>query len=267
MLPVAAIFLITEWLAVSGLVSFASLLGFVTVMTLSSLGAFFPILLALAGRRKSDVALVGFRGPLGSAPVLSALYILFLALIYAYGLVIWTTPLQKGITLLAAVAITVGTVLVLRRGMLDRRTVVEIREDEGAAAAAPTLAVVDGGRLLSLSVAIGDGSHEETVTADGGRLPSLSRLPLRTVRFELPETGATEIKIWVHRVTSIGESVGVPAAVTLGSGSDRRVIDLGLSNGWVVLPRPTGSTEVSVTLGPANGVQDTITEQSMGGNR
>lgn len=249
-LPVAIIFLITEWLAISGLVSFASLLGFVTVMTLTALGAFFPILLTLAGRRKSDVVLAGFRGPLGSAPVLTALYVLFLAVMYAYGLFIWTTPVQKGVTLLAALAITVGTVLVLRWGMLDLRVVVEVRDPEQVGP--PSFSIVEGGQPLPATVAVRNGDHEQRVTASEGGLPPLSQL--RGVRFELPQTGATEIKIWVHRVTSIGESMGVPAVVTVGNGSESRAIDLGLSNGWVVLPLIPGAAQISISFGSAEEV-------------
>lgn len=259
-LPVAAIFLVTEWLAVSGIVSFASLLGFVTVMTLTTMGAFFPILLALAGRRKSDVALAGFRGPLGSAPVLAVLYVLFLAVMYAYGLVIWTTPLQKGVTLLAAVAITVGTVLVLKRGMLHPRTVVEVRDHEDGGA---SFSIVDGGEPRVATVAVLNGDHEQRMTASEGPLPSLSRLG--TVRFNLPETAAAEIKIWVHRVTSIGESVGIPAIATVGSGPDSHVVDLGPTNGWVVLPRRAGSTDVSITLEPDDEALNTIGELPVSG--
>lgn len=258
-LPVAIIFLITEWLAISGLVTFASLLGFVTVMTLTAMGAFFPILLALAGRRKSDIALAGFRGPLGSAPVLAALYVLFLAVMYAYGLVIWTTPVQKGVTLLAALAITIGTVLVLQRGMLHRRTVVEVRDHEDEAAGPPSFSIVDGGQARAATVAVLNGDDEQRLTASEGPLPPLSRL--RGVRFELPETGATEIKIWVHRVTSIGESVGITANVTVNNGAERRDVDLGLSSGWTVLPLGPGNTQVSVVLRSPEEAQSSVPDR------
>jgi hypothetical protein len=262
MLPVAAIFLLTEWLAVTGVVSFAGLLGFVTVMTLTTLGAFFPILLALAGRRKSDVALIGFRGLLGSEPVLAALYILFLATMYAYGLVIWSTLLEKGITLLAAVAITAGTVQVLRRGMLDTRTVVEVRDDENTGSP-PSYAVLHAGRPMPVTATVEDGAEPQRSAAEGS-LPSLSRL--RAVHFGLPASDATEIKIWVHRVTSIGESIGIPATVTMTNGDDSRLVDLGLSNGWAVLPIGPAATQVSIRLRPAEDAPSHMAGQRVGGD-
>jgi hypothetical protein len=260
MLPVAAIFLMTEWLAVTGLVSFAGLLGFVTVMTLTTMGAFFPILLALAGRRKSDFEVAGFRGPLGSVPVLGGTYILFLAVMYAYGLVIWNTLLERAVTLLVAIAITIGTVLVIRRGMFGRRMVVEVRDEETGGL--PTYEILHAGRPLPVIVAVEDGSHPQQTTAASGHLPPLARL--QAVHFELPRTDAAEIKIWVHRVTSIGESVAVPAVVTLNNGAGSRVVDLGLSNGWVVLPAGRGSTQVTIALHPTEEAAHHIAGQRIG---
>lgn len=248
MLPVAVIFLMTEWLAVTGLVSFASLLGFVTVMTLTTMGAFFPILLALAGRRKSDFVLAGFRGPLGRAPVLMILYVLLLAVMYAYGLVIWNTLQEKGVTLLVAVAITVGTVLVLRRGMFSRRVVVEIRDDENDSAG-PGYAILHAGRPLTAGVTVEEDSRSRPVSAASGPLPALTRI--RSIKFHLPETDAAEIKVWTHRVTTLGESIGFPAVAEVRNGEDHRIIDLGLSNGWSVIPLGPGPTDISITLRPS----------------
>jgi hypothetical protein len=210
------------------------------------------------------MALAGFRGPLGSAPVLALLYVLFLALVYAYGLVIWDTPLQKGVTLLAAIGITVGTILVIRRGMLRRRTVIEVRDDENDPSP-PRYAAVHGGRPLAMTVSAEDGSDPHRMTAAEGPLPPFSQL--RAVRFELPETDAADIKVWIHRVTSIGESVGIPAVVSVKNGSDARVIDLGLSNGWTVVPIGPGATQVSISLRPTDKAEGKVAGQRVGGDR
>src|SRR5437016_5425037 len=93
--PLAAGFLLTEWLSAHGDQSFTGLLSFLGTILVSLFGGVFPVLLLAAGRRKGEFV-PGFAcRSLGSPPVLAVLYLTFLASLLVHGLVIWQSPAAR----------------------------------------------------------------------------------------------------------------------------------------------------------------------------
>ena len=127
--PIAVVFLVTEWVSISGNASYAGLLGFLSVISLPLLGGIFPVLLLAATRRKGDFVPGLVLRFLGSPVVLIGIYLFFLGAILVYGLFIYQDPIQRIITLVIGAAIVVVTFAMLRRGMLKKRAVVELHAD------------------------------------------------------------------------------------------------------------------------------------------
>ena len=92
-------------------------------------GGIFPVLLLAATRRKGDFVPGLVLRFLGSPVVLIGIYLFFLGAILVYGLFIYQDPIQRIITLVIGAAIVVVTFAMLRRGMLKKRTVVELHAD------------------------------------------------------------------------------------------------------------------------------------------
>jgi amino acid permease len=130
--PVVAIFLLTEWLVLTGSESFTGPLSFLGVIVSSLLAGMFPVLLLQASRRKGDVSPGVVYRFLGHPVLLTSIYLLSLANLLLHGLIIWEDPMPR------LVALTVGglmaglTVLMIRRGVFGRRTVILPRADQNA---------------------------------------------------------------------------------------------------------------------------------------
>src|SRR6266540_523976 len=222
--PLAGVFLAAEWLAISGSGSFARLLSFCGVIALPLLGGVFPVLLLAAARRRGDLALPGAARWRGGLPLLAGLYLLFVSMILLHGLVIFSAPLERAVTLLMGVAVLATTALVLARGALRRRAVVELRAGEAGEVAAPS--VVSGGEALA---------------AEG-------QVAARRANVALPATGARELKLWVHRLTPAGGSEPLAAMAAIGQGGATQQVALGPPAGFVALPFDGEPCEVRVEV-------------------
>jgi hypothetical protein len=126
--PVAVAFLLAEWLLLTGSGSFTGLLSLIGVLIVPLLSGIFPVLLLVASRRKGERVPEAVYRFLGNPLLLAVIYVLYLASIFLHGLVIWSDPLQRAIALLVGVMV-VGMTLAMR-GVLARRLVVELRQDE-----------------------------------------------------------------------------------------------------------------------------------------
>ena len=93
--PVMGVFLVTEWLSITGNGSFAGLLGFLGVIALPLLGGIFPVLLLAATRRKGDFVPGLVLRFLGNPVVLVGIYLVFLGAIFVYGLFIYQGTIQR----------------------------------------------------------------------------------------------------------------------------------------------------------------------------
>jgi hypothetical protein len=134
----------------------------------------------------------------------------------------------------------------LQRGALSRRLVGELREDQslgGDECAQPDRPWPAATAQVCLAERAG-GQRE--VQAATGQVP-VSR-GLRSVSVQLPATGASELKAWVHKITPEWRSETVPARLSVRCGGEAREFDLALCGGQIVLPTTGEACELEITL-------------------
>lgn len=248
--PVVAIFVLAEWLLLTGAESFAGPLSFLGVIVISLLGGTFPVLLLSASRRKGEIVPGLVYRWLGHPLIVTGIYLLFLANLFVHGLVIWQNPVERAAALAAGVLMIMATLLMVRRNAFAPRAVIELREDQREPGRS-AFAVTSRGQPATAEVRLGYARGEERVQASAGDVRTFSSL--RRVHFYLPVTRARQLKVWVHRITADGDSVGLPALVGVDSGSARQELDLGLSGGQNVVPIDPGECRVAIELGPGVG--------------
>jgi hypothetical protein len=230
--PVAAIFLVIEWLLLTGRESFAGPLGFLGTLAVPLLAGIFPMLMLAASRRKGEFVPGVTFGFLRHPLVVVGVYLLFLVSIFLHGALIWRDPAQRLAALLVGVAVLGLTLLSLRRGMLASRVVVELRVDRNAGGRA-SFSIISNGRPAPAEVWLNYDNSEQHFAAASGQVPAFPSL--RSARFQLPATPARELKVWAHMITSEGTSGSLPARLTVYDGEERRKVNLGQSGGQVVL--------------------------------
>jgi hypothetical protein len=243
--PVVAAFLITQWLLLTGSGSFTGLLSLKGVLIVPLLSGIFPVLMLVASRRKGERVPQAVYRFLGNPLLLAGIYVLFLASIFLHGLVIWSDPLLRGIALLVGV-IVVGMTLAMR-GALARRLVIELRKDEGEQA---LFTVTAAGRPAAADVQLRYPEGEQRHKAAVGEVPAFSSLRRATFWPEI--SAATQLKVWVHKITSEGDSEGIAGTLRVRQGDKTTEFDLKLSKGQVVLPVAPGTCQVDITLAEAS---------------
>jgi amino acid permease len=230
--PVAVIFLVIEWLLLTGQASFAGPLGFLGALAIPLLAGIFPMLMLAASRRKGELVPGLTFGFLGHPLVVVGVYLLFLVSIVLHGALIWRDPAQRLAALFVGVAVLGMTLLCLRRGMLAPRVVVELRVNLNAGGRA-TFSIISSGRPAPADVWLKYDDGEQHIAAASGEVPAFPSLQSAT--FQLPATSARELKVWAHTITPEGASGSLPARLTVYDGEERRAVDLGQSGGQVVL--------------------------------
>jgi hypothetical protein len=246
--PVAVAFLLAEWLLSTGSGSFTGLLSLIGVLIVPLLSGIFPVLLLVASRRKGERVPEAVYRFLGNPLLLAVIYVLYLASIFLHGLVIWSDPLQRAIALLVGVMV-VGITLAMR-GVLARRMVVELREDEDGRA---LFSVTADGRPTATDVQLRYPEGEQRHKAAAGEIPAFSSLRQATFRPEA--SAATQLKVWAHKVTSEGDSEGIAGSLRVRQGDNTNEFDLKLSKGQVILPVAPGTCQVDITLAEASDAQ------------
>jgi amino acid permease len=243
--PVVAVFLVAEWLSITGEGSFAGLLGYVGVIALPLLGGIFPVLLLAATRRKGDFVPVLVLRLLGNPVVLVGTYLLFLGSIFVHGLFIYEGTMERAVTLLVGSVVLVVTIIMLRRGALDTRVVVELREDL-TPNRQHVFNITASGQPMTAEVWLGYGDGEQHVQAATGEIPAF--VSLRYAIFQLPVTEARELKIWAHKITPEWTSEGLPTLAKVHRGDEKKELDLKLSGGQAVLPLDGEVCQVEIIL-------------------
>ncbi len=252
--PLVLIFLLAEWFVLSGRESFTDSLNFLGVVIAPLLAGIFPVLLLVASRRKSEIDPGVVYRFLGNPLLLGGLYLLSLAGLFFYGLIIWEDPFQRAVALAVGIIILWATVRMAHQKSFTWRTVVELREDRGEGKPS-SFAIRTGEQPTLAAVHLGYLNGERSLQAASGEISSFSSLDY--VNFQLPVTQAREIKVWAHSVTPSGDSVGLPAMAILHCGDDKLEIDLKLSGGQIVLPRPGEPCRLEISLKPERwGIQD-----------
>ncbi len=243
--PVVAVFLVAEWLSITGQGSFAGLLGFVGVIALPLLGGIFPVLLLAATRRKGDLVPSLVLRFLGHPVVLVGIYLLFLGSIFTYGLLIYQDPVERLVTLLVGSLVLIVTIIMLRRGALNTRVVVELRGDYSPGGQ-HLFHVTANGQPAGAQVCLNFGQREQRLQAATGDIPDFASL--RAATFQLPTTGASELKVWAHQITPEWASEALPARLTVNCGHEKQELDLGLG-GQVLLPLRGEPCQVAIAIG------------------
>lgn len=244
--PVVGVFLLAEWLALTGAGSFAGLLGFTGVISLPLLGGIFPVLLLAASRRKGDfVPGVVYRW-LGHPFTLTVLYVLFAGSIFIYGLFIYQSPVERVLLIVVGLLVMGMTGVMLLRGALVSRVVVQLHDDGAGTQSA--FSIVASGKPLEARVVVnGAAAHSES-----GRLAPLKTL--RSLVFELPAARARQLKVWVYQVSPEGNVKAVRARACIASDQGARDVDLDAAAG-VVMPITAAPVRVEIAIAPSDSAQ------------
>jgi hypothetical protein len=231
--PVALAFLVAEWLTLSGSGSFAKLLSIAGVLTISLVCGIFPALLLAASRRTGEVVPGVVYRVLGHPVLLGGIYLLFLAVIFLHGFVIWQAPLERAAAVGVGVLVAGATVAMVSRDAFAGRVVVELREDQRGAGCT-VFNVVANGQAATGEVWLLYPDGEQRLHTAAGQVPMVAAL--RSVRFQLPVMQAKLLKVWAHRITPAGDSEGMPALLEVQHGTETQRFDLQRSDGQVLLP-------------------------------
>lgn len=246
-MPMALVFLLTEWFVLSGRESFTESLNFLGAIIAPLLAGIFPVLLLAASRRKSEITPGVVYRLLGHPLLLSGIYLLSLASLFVHGLLIWEDPAQRAAALVVGVVMVAVTIIMARQGAFARRMVVELRDNQAEGKPA-SFALTTGGQPTPVEVQLGYLDGEKSIQAATAEIPRFSMLDY--ANFQLPATEARGLKVWAHRITPAGDSVGLPAVATLHCGDDKQEIDMKLSGGQVTLPLPDEPCRLEIRLRP-----------------
>jgi hypothetical protein len=243
--PVAALFVLMEWLLLTRQGSFTGLFWTFAV-SIPLLAGIFPLLALAAGRRRGDYVPGRILRLIGHPLTVAGTYLVFLAGIFAYGLVIWQDPGQR-LTAIATGLVIIGlTFLFIRQGAFSPGAVVELRLDQNGNERAIFNIVVSGERFPA-EVVIRTIHGEQRLRADSGEagLPA----DLRSITVSLPATPARQLKEWAHTLTPEGGSqpLAARAVVRAGAGAEQQ-FDLKSSAGQALTPLSGEATTVEIRL-------------------
>ena len=245
--PTLATFIVLEYLIVSGQDSFAGLVALIGVLTVPMLGGVFPMLLVLAARRRGEYlpgTVIGFVGHPITVAVVSAV---FFAGIVLHGLVIWVDPFERAAALAVALlmALLVGRII---RGPAFRRTAaIEVRDGDRGAGVEPAFSVVVAGRPQVTEVQLNHQAGSSAVIASTGPL-AFGGLDRAT--FSLPRMDAQALRVWAHRVSADGDSIGLSGSVLVDDGSGSPAAMLG-ADGSLAADLGPGPVRVVIDLARA----------------
>ena len=243
--PVIIVFLLSEWMVVTGKGSFTGLLSFLGIIALPLLAGVFPVLLLIASRRKGEIVPTFVLRFLGNPWVMGFIYLLFIVSIFLHGLVIWKNPVEQAGAVLVGILMLVASINMVRHGALIPRLVIEVREDQRQGKR-PLFSVISGGQPIPCRVRLGVNGKEKVLNTGSSEAIDFSRL--NSVVFQLAETKAREMKIWVHRVNPDGDSEPLQAKAIIYFDKEENTIDLAASDGQAVLPLTQTVHQIKITL-------------------
>ncbi|MGB8647524.1 MAG: hypothetical protein WCF84_19985 [Anaerolineae bacterium] len=226
--PVVGVFVVAEWLTLTGTGSFASLLGILGAMALPTLSGVFPVLLLVATRHKGDYAPGAVYRVLGNPILLTLVYLFFLGIILAYGLFIFDSPVSRGFALAVFLVILGVTIQTLRGGALRPRLVIELRDDQSGDGPA-SFVFTENGAPLNSQLQLDYGNRTEPGHGATGEIRAFAAL--QSAHLTFPATGARELKVWVHRLTAGGGSRGLAARVEIDDSGSWRPVTLDPATG------------------------------------
>jgi hypothetical protein len=137
------------------------------------------------------------------------------------------------------------TIIIIRQGVFDRRMIVELREDRSQDKQS-TFTVTAGGQPLIAETWLGYADHEQQLQATTSEIPAFASL--RYAKFEPPANAARELKVWAHKITPEGISIGLSALVEVQCGNEKRRFDLKPVNDQTMLSVNGEVCRVEITL-------------------
>ncbi len=246
--PIAAAFLVTEWMLYTGKGSFSGVLNLLGVIVVPLLGGIFPVLMLAASRRKGEyipgIVLRFFGNPL----LLTGIYLLFLSSLFAYGLFIYREPAARAAVLLVGSFVPALTIWIVMKKGFVRRITVELRwteEQEGK----NLFKITRGGEPLETEVSFAYRDRVKTLRSSGGMVERTSEL--KSAVFLIPTKGTGELKVLAHTVTADGSSSPLEGILEVsGKGGDGEPLryDLKLTGGSLLMPIDSNSCRVTFTF-------------------
>lgn len=231
--PLVLVFLLTEWLCLTGIQSFSNILAFAGVLGNTIVGGIFPVLMLISSRRKGELV-PGVVFQLLNHPVLIVgTYSLFLGILFFHGLFVWENPVARFSALGIALLSLLATFVMKHYGAFASRVVVELREEQQQGGHS-IFKITAGGRPQMAEIRLGYADGEQHYQASTVEIPSLESLKYAV--FHLPIKREKELRVWTHRNNSQLESKSLPAFVELENGNKKMQFDLKLSSGRVLLP-------------------------------
>ena len=240
LIPVAAVFLVAEGMAITEAGSFAGLLAVLGVLVDSLVAGTFPVLLLIASRRKGDLVPQSISRFLGNPVLLTVIYAFFWLNIVVHGVFIWQGVVERiGAVLLALLMLWV-TIRAIRQGAFSARTVVELRDDQRADGESH-VAVVAAGKPHTAALSMQFAQAAQTAQSDSLRVDTFEGL--RHVRIDLPPT--KELKIWAHQITVEGVNVELPVQGIVQLDGEKQAFQ---SSGQIVLDTDSPISQVEIAL-------------------
>ncbi len=244
--PTLATFIVLEYLIVSGQDSFAGPVALIGVLTVPMLGGVFPMLLVLAARRRGEYLpgrVIGFVGHPITVAVVSGV---FFAGIVLHGLVIWEDPFERAAALAVAALLAVLVLGILRGPVFRRAVAIEVRDGARGASVDSAFTVLVAGRPHTAAVEFEHGAGTTALQAASG---PMSFPGLRRATFTFASAEAAALRVWAHRITPEGDTVGIPAVVNLENG-DRQVRQPLDAQGVLGSDLAGGPARVAITFEP-----------------
>ena len=239
LVPLVAIVILAEWLAVTGASSFANLLGISSAFALPLLSGVFPLLLLASTRRKGEFVPRGMHARLTHPFVLMLGYIFFVGMIFAYGLFLFQdTLIRLAISAVAVVTVLV-TFMMLRRGMLTPRLVIQVRAQNQDA----SYALVENGAPLNAQVQVNGASSQHNAS---GALPALS--DLRALVFVLPVTRARLVKILTYQQAADAAITGLAGQAKIETAAQTRELKWNATDAGATCAVPDAVTRAEIVL-------------------
>lgn len=214
--PILVALAVTIWLALSGMGSFTTLLGIVSVFTLPLVTGILPLLLLLATRRKGDFVPGFVLSWLGHPAVIGLLYLFSLATILIHGLYIWDAWPLRMAAFVGTLVLVIATVRIWRQGLLAGRTVLLVCHDERLHGSSYVQATSNG-QPLPVTIELAYRHQPQQLHTDRAALANVAAL--RSFSMHLPATTATQLKLWLYRLAPTGQLAGLSAHLVLTEGA------------------------------------------------
>jgi len=246
MIPSALIFILIEWLILTGQQSFTKPLGFLGVIAVPILGGMLPILLLVSSRRRGDLVPALVWRWLSHPILVSGIYLLFLLGVLLHGLVIWDDPLQRAAAVVVSLVMVCATMIVARQGAFTPRVSVELRADRRVDGKSG-FTVTAKGTATPADVQLKYADTEQHLVGSSGPIEPIAAL--RSATFLLAGMRAGELKVWTHEITPEGSSNALPARLEVQADGPAQIFQLGQMGSEKILPLDGAECYVKLIFG------------------